>query len=58
MFFGIYVFLIHSLALSGSFLTYNNELEGQRELLVAVQMLLNIPPSLFPELDHTQEVMP
>lgn len=32
------------------------ELDVRRELLIAVQKLLSLPPAVFPELDQTREV--
>ena len=39
----------------GSFLEHCEELKSQRDLLGAVQQLLNIPPTPYPELDQTEQ---
>ena len=40
----------------GSFLSGSEDLQSKRELLDAVQGLLSVPNTPYPELDHTQEV--
>ena len=41
----------------GYFIEKCEELQRKRDLLDAVQKLLNIPLSPYPELEHTQEVL-
>ena len=40
---------------AGSFLDGCEELKSQRDLLTAVQKLLDIPPTPYPELDQTEQ---
>ena len=42
-------------SLSGSFLEGCEELKSQRDLLAAVQKLLDIPPTPYTELDQTEQ---